>query len=61
LSLRTPPVRQDARKKIGQSPTAPVDVTGLDSHLCFALYSASNHMTRLFVPFLQKLGLTYPQ
>jgi MarR family transcriptional regulator, organic hydroperoxide resistance regulator len=34
---------------------------GLDSHLCFALYAASNHMTRLFVPFLQKLGITYPQ
>ena len=34
---------------------------GLDSHLCFALYAASNHMTRLFVPFLEKLGVTYPQ
>jgi DNA-binding MarR family transcriptional regulator len=54
-------VRQDGRKKIGQSPAAPVDMPGLDSHLCFALYAASNHMTRLFVPFLQKLGLTYPQ
>src|ERR1700756_1134604 len=56
-----PPMRQDAKKKIGQSPMAPVDMPGLDSHLCFALYAASNHMTRLFVPFLQKLGLTYPQ
>ena len=34
---------------------------GLDSHLCFALYAAGNHMTRLFVPFLRKLGVTYPQ
>ena len=34
---------------------------GLDSHLCFALFAATNHMTRLFLPFLQKLGLTYPQ
>lgn len=34
---------------------------GLDNHLCFALYAASNHMTRLFVPFLKKLGVTYPQ
>jgi len=40
---------------------APVDMPGLDSHLCFALYAASNHMTRLFVPFLQRLGMTYPQ
>ena len=34
----------------------PVEMPGLDSHLCFALYAASNHMTRLFVPFLEKLG-----
>jgi DNA-binding MarR family transcriptional regulator len=34
---------------------------GLDNHLCFALYAASNHMTRLFVPFLRRLGVTYPQ
>jgi MarR family transcriptional regulator, organic hydroperoxide resistance regulator len=40
---------------------APVEMPGLDSHLCFALYAASNHMTRLFAPFLQKLGVTYPQ
>jgi MarR family transcriptional regulator, organic hydroperoxide resistance regulator len=44
-----------------QSPIAPVDVPGLDGHLCFALYAASNHMTRMFLPFLQKLGVTYPQ
>jgi hypothetical protein len=34
---------------------------GLDNHLCFALYAAGNHMTRIFVPFLKKLGVTYPQ
>lgn len=33
----------------------------LDGHLCFALYAASNHMNRLFVPFLKTLGVTYPQ
>ena len=44
-----------------RSSIAPVEMPGLDSHLCFALYAASNHMTRLFVPFLQKLGVTYPQ
>src|SRR5256885_15366978 len=44
-----------------RGPIAPVEMPGLDSHLCFALYAASNHMTRLFVPFLQKLGVTYPQ
>ncbi len=40
---------------------APVEMPGLDSHLCFALYAASNHMTRLFAPFLEDLGVTYPQ
>lgn len=45
----------------GQKAIAPANMPGLDSHLCFALYSAGNHMTRLFVPFLKKLGVTYPQ
>jgi DNA-binding MarR family transcriptional regulator len=43
------------------SRVAPVDMPGLDKHLCFALYAASNHMTRMFAPFLKKLGVTYPQ
>src|SRR6202790_1517932 len=43
-------------------PVAPLaEMPGLDNHLCFALYAASNHMTRIFVPFLEKLGVTYPQ
>ena len=55
-------MRRDVRKNIsGRSPIAPVEMPGLDSHLCFALYAAGNHMTRLFVPFLRKLGVTYPQ
>jgi DNA-binding MarR family transcriptional regulator len=56
-------MRRDVKRKSlnVQGPIAPVEMPGLDSHLCFALYAASNHMTRLFVPFLQKLGVTYPQ
>src|SRR5580704_7138412 len=56
-------MRRNVRRKNWnvRNSIAPVEVPGLDSHLCFALYAASNHMTRLFVPFLQKLGLTYPQ
>jgi DNA-binding MarR family transcriptional regulator len=53
--------RHDARNRSGDSAIAPVEMPGLDNHLCFALYAASNHMTRLFAPFLKKLGLTYPQ
>lgn len=33
----------------------------LDSQMCFALYSASLAMTKLYKPLLQPLGLTYPQ
>ena len=33
----------------------------LDHQLCFALYSASLAMTRLYKPLLEPLGLTYPQ
>src|ERR1700750_222200 len=54
--------RQTKKKNLkAEAPIAPVDMPGLDSHLCFALYAASNHMTRLFAPFLRKLGVTYPQ
>ena len=33
----------------------------LDNQLCFALYSASLAMTKLYKPMLDPLGLTYPQ
>lgn len=33
----------------------------LDNQLCFALYSASLQMTRLYKPLLDEIGLTYPQ
>ena len=33
----------------------------LDQQLCFALYSPSLAMTRLYKPLLNALGLTYPQ
>jgi MarR family transcriptional regulator, organic hydroperoxide resistance regulator len=33
----------------------------LDNQLCFALYSASLAMTKVYKPLLQELGLTYPQ
>jgi len=36
-------------------------VPRLDQQLCFALYSASGLMTRLYRPLLDPLGLTYPQ
>jgi DNA-binding MarR family transcriptional regulator len=33
----------------------------LDNQLCFALYSTSLAMTKLYKPLLDALGLTYPQ
>jgi MarR family transcriptional regulator, organic hydroperoxide resistance regulator len=33
----------------------------LDNQLCFALYSASLAMTKLYKPLLETLDLTYPQ
>lgn len=41
--------------------TASKDLLSLDRQLCFALYSASLAMTKLYKPLLAPLGLTYPQ
>ena len=37
------------------------DALHLDNQLCFALYSASLAMTKLYKPLLEALELTYPQ
>jgi MarR family transcriptional regulator, organic hydroperoxide resistance regulator len=42
-------------------PAAGTDWLQLDRQLCFALYSASLAMTKLYKPLLEPLGLTYPQ
>jgi DNA-binding MarR family transcriptional regulator len=39
----------------------PVSTVGIDSQLCFALYSASRAMTAAYRPILADLNLTYPQ
>lgn len=33
----------------------------LDDQLCFALYAATNAVTRVYRPLLKAIGLTYPQ
>ncbi|MBA4341771.1 MAG: MarR family transcriptional regulator [Methylibium sp.] len=40
---------------------ASADWLRLDRQLCFALYSSSLAMTKLYKPLLEPLGLTYPQ
>lgn len=44
---------------IAAGPTGPAQQ--LDHQLCFALYSSSLLMTKLYKPLLEPLGLTYPQ
>ncbi len=39
----------------------PEEALLLDNQLCFALYSSSLAMTKLYKPLLEPLGLTYPQ
>jgi DNA-binding MarR family transcriptional regulator len=43
-----------------KAPTAD-EMLRLDNQLCFAVYSASLAMTKLYKPLLEKLKLTYPQ
>ncbi|NBW07041.1 MAG: MarR family transcriptional regulator [Caulobacteraceae bacterium] len=43
------------------APTLSPAEMSLDDHLCFALYSASMAVTRLYKPMLDELGITYPQ
>jgi DNA-binding MarR family transcriptional regulator len=40
---------------------APEQALLLDNQLCFALYSTSLAMTKLYTPLLDELQLTYPQ
>lgn len=49
----------DAEARPTASPSD--DPLSLDRQLCFALYSASLAMTKLYKPLLAPLGLTYPQ
>lgn len=43
-------------------PVPPQDaLLQLDNQLCFALYSASLAMTKVYKPLLETIGLTYPQ
>lgn len=50
-----------ARTTTSTPPVPAADWQQLDHQLCFALYSASLAMTKLYKPLLEPLGLTYPQ
>jgi DNA-binding MarR family transcriptional regulator len=50
-----------SRRAPSKPSTSRADWLLLDHQLCFALYSASLAMTKLYKPLLDPLGLTYPQ
>ncbi|MGQ3051164.1 MAG: MarR family winged helix-turn-helix transcriptional regulator [Roseateles sp.] len=50
-----------ARSKASTSVDSREQWLKLDRQLCFALYSSSLAMTKLYKPLLAPLGLTYPQ
>ncbi|MDF2612318.1 MAG: ohrR [Clostridia bacterium] len=37
------------------------DALKLENQLCFSIYAASRAITKIYRPFLDKIGLTYPQ
>lgn len=55
-----PPMVKTATRSTPQ-PETPDAWQQLDRQLCFALYSASLAMTKVYKPMLEPLGLTYPQ
>lgn len=50
-----------ARNKAPNTSDSRLQWLQLDRQLCFALYSSSLAMTKLYKPLLAPLGLTYPQ
>ena len=56
------PSRRTPSPAAALAATAPAsEWLALDRQLCFALYSSSLAMTKLYKPLLAPLGLTYPQ
>ncbi|UOY91216.1 MarR family transcriptional regulator [Ectobacillus sp. JY-23] len=37
------------------------EILKLENQLCFSVYACSREITRLYRPYLEELGLTYPQ
>ena len=57
MAQRTPRTPRTPSSVVGRTDPA----QQLDRQLCFALYSSSLLMTKLYQPLLAPLGLTYPQ
>ncbi|WP_292597783.1 MarR family winged helix-turn-helix transcriptional regulator [Mesotoga sp. UBA6090] len=48
-------------EKVGVAIPRGEELLKLDNQLCFALYSSSRGVTRLYRPLLSEFGITYPQ
>ncbi len=61
--IYNPPMPTKTAKSKAPKPSAavPASVLWLDNQLCFALYSTSLTMTKVYKPWLAQHGLTYPQ
>ncbi len=55
------PLRQAKSMNTDRKSSADDSPLCLRRQLCFAIYAASNQVTRLYRPVLDPLGLTYPQ
>lgn len=53
--------RRNVLKSVPQAVTPTSAPLLLDNQMCFALYSASLTMTKVYKPLLRQFGLTYPQ
>ncbi len=60
MSRRSPPSTADQARQSAKTAEA-AQWLALDHQLCFALYSSSLAMTKVYKPLLEPLGLTYPQ
>jgi DNA-binding MarR family transcriptional regulator len=54
---RKPTMAKSAMAK----PIAADQMLRLDNQICFAVYSAAHAFNRFYKPYLERLGLTYPQ
>ena len=46
---------------MGGNSMSKYDILKLDNQLCFALYACTREITKMYQPYLDKLGLTYTQ
>lgn len=61
MSVKTPKTSSPLTSNPESLSTDRLQALRLDKQLCFAMYSTSLLMTKIYKPLLDQLGLTYPQ